>query len=173
MTTALTQPPSAEAPHHVRRAAERIAAHPVRSAVLMMFGVGYALLVPAAMLGLPVEPFLLATVLLGQLLPAVIVAAATGGRAGVRELFSRVTRWRVSPGGYALALLALPLASIALAAAVSASTGGGDALGRLVRDPDPWIGYLSALTILPLVNLWGRRCGPGRSRTVSRTGGAR
>jgi membrane protease YdiL (CAAX protease family) len=128
----------------------RIAAHPVASAVLIMFGIGYPLMIPAALLGLPIEPFLLVTVLVGQLGGALVVTAATGGRAGVRELFGRVFRWRTGVGVWLLALLAIPVAALALASVVF----GPGALRALSHEPAIVLGYLNALTILPLVNLW-------------------
>jgi len=41
----------------------------------------------------------------GPSLAAVIVVALATGRAGLRELFSRITRWRVGLGWYAMGLL--------------------------------------------------------------------
>ena len=41
----------------------------------------------------------------GPMLAAVILTAQEGGRAGLRSLLSRVARWRVAPGWYAVALL--------------------------------------------------------------------
>jgi membrane protease YdiL (CAAX protease family) len=147
---AAAAPPSERTRPGRLRLRERMAAHPVRWAVLIMFGIGYPLMVPAALLGLPVEPFLLVTVIFGQLGGAVAVTAATGGRRAVRELFGRVFRWRAGVSAWVLALLTLPVASLAIA---SAAFGPG-AVHALTHDPAIGLAYLNALTILPLVNLW-------------------
>ena len=129
---------------------QAVAGHPVTAMLLMMFTVAFALLIPAALSGLPIEPFLLAVVLLAQLLPAVLVTGAVGGRPAVRELFGRVFRWRVRPRWYLLALLALPVASLAASAVVL----GPGVLRTLAADPGYITAYLGVLTIVPLVNLW-------------------
>lgn len=132
------------------RAAALVARHPVTTSLVAMFGVGWTLMIPAALTGLPIEPFLLATVLLGQLGGSVLVAAATGGRAAVRELFARVLRWRVHPGLWLLAVLGIPAAALAL---TTVAFGPG-ALRSVLTDPAIGLGWLASLAILPLVNLW-------------------
>jgi hypothetical protein len=117
--------------------------------LIALFGIGYAVLIPAALAGLPLEPFLLVVVLFGQLLPAVLVTAAEGGRPAVGELFSRVFRWRVALRWYLIALLLIPVTCLA----VTTFFGTG-AWKALFTDPSVILGYLNALTILPLVNLW-------------------
>jgi hypothetical protein len=72
--------------------------------------VAFALLTPPTLAGWAPEPFLLATVVFAQLVPAVLVTAAADGRAGVRDLVRRIFRWRVHPAWYAVAFLALPAA---------------------------------------------------------------
>jgi membrane protease YdiL (CAAX protease family) len=127
-----------------------VARHPVAFMLLAMFGVSFALLIPPALAGLALEPFLLGAVLFGQLLPAVLVTGAVGGRPAVRELFGRVFRWRVHPGWYLLALLGIPVAALLVSAAVF----GPGALRALVTDPSVVVAYLVSLSILPVVNLW-------------------
>jgi membrane protease YdiL (CAAX protease family) len=56
--------------------------------------------------------------ILGVALPAFLVVAATGGRAGVRELASRCLRWRVGLRWYLVALLSVPIAALACATVV-------------------------------------------------------
>lgn len=64
-----------------RRWRSAIARHPVAAMLILMFVIGWALLIPPALAGIPLEPFpLLAAVLFAQLLPAVLVTAAVGGR---------------------------------------------------------------------------------------------
>jgi uncharacterized protein len=53
--------------------------------------------------------------ILGAAVPAVIVTAVVGGRAGVRDLARRALRWRVPLRWYAVSLLALPAAVLLLA----------------------------------------------------------
>jgi membrane protease YdiL (CAAX protease family) len=127
-----------------------VARHPVSAMLIAMFTISYALLIPPALAGLPLEPFLLGVIFLGQLLPAVLVTAAIGGRPAVRELFRRVFRWRVRLVWWLVALLAIPVVSL-LASAVIFGPG---ALRALVTDPAVILAYLNQLTILPLVNLW-------------------
>src|SRR3954467_14541785 len=70
-----------------------VARHPVPAMLIMMFVIGWAVLMPPALAGIELVPFfLLIAVLFAQLLPAVLVTAAVGGRPAVRELFSRVFR---------------------------------------------------------------------------------
>jgi uncharacterized protein len=129
-----------------------IARHPVTTTLLLMFAVAWGLLIPAALAGITLEgPPLLAAVLLGQLLPAVLVTGAVGGRPAVRELFARIFRWRVHPGWYLLALLGLPVAALLGSAAVF----GPGALRALLSDPSVITAYLGLLVLLvPVVNLW-------------------
>jgi membrane protease YdiL (CAAX protease family) len=126
-----------------------IAAHPVGTQLLFLFGISWSILIPAALAGLPLEPFLLLVVPFGQLLPAVLVAWAQGGRPGVRALFGRIFRWRVGLRWYLLALLLIPLSSLA----VSTIYGPGN-WTALFTDPGVILAYLTALSILPIVNLW-------------------
>jgi membrane protease YdiL (CAAX protease family) len=115
-----------------------------------MFAASYGLLIPAVLSGVAPEPFLIAAVLLGQLLPAVLVTGAVGGRPAVRKLFGRVFRWRVHLGWYLLALLAVPAGTLLGCALIS----GPGVLRTLVSDPSVVLTYLASLTILPVVNLW-------------------
>ncbi|WP_458782085.1 CPBP family intramembrane glutamic endopeptidase [Arthrobacter sp. D3-16] len=72
---------------------------------------------------------ILSLLLLGNILPgilaellillgtAILVTGAADGRPAVRELFRRAFRWRVAPGWYLAALLALPALTVIIAAA--------------------------------------------------------
>ena len=120
-----------------------VARHPVPSMIVAMLVVAFALLTPPTLAGWAPEPFLLATVVFAQLVPALLVTAAADGRAGVRDLVRRIFRWRVHPGWYAVAFLVLP-AAVALVAV---------AFGAELSAPLLAV-YLAQLAVLPLVNLW-------------------
>lgn len=120
-----------------------VARHPVPSMIITMLAVAFALLTPPALAGWSPEPFLLATVVFAQLVPAVLVTAAADGRAGVHDLVRRVFRWRVHPGWYVVAFLALPAAVVGVAVAFG------------FEPSTPMLAaYLAQLAVLPLVNLW-------------------
>lgn len=71
----------------------------------------------------------------GPSLAAIVLSAVLDGRAGVKELFGQVRRWRIAPNGYAVALLLVPALSVAglfLQSAVLGKTAAaGDVLSRL------------------------------------------
>jgi len=93
-----------------------VARHPATAFLVMAFGFGWTSLIPILLsengLGvLPIELPLtvvqsLVTVL-GLALPAFLVMAATGGTQGVRDLLSRLLRWRVGVRWYLIALFGL------------------------------------------------------------------
>ena len=120
-----------------------VARHPVPSMIVIMLAVAFALLTPPTLAGWAPEPFLLATVVFAQLVPALLVTAAADGRAGVRDLVRRIFRWRVHPAWYAVAFLALPAAVLGVAVAFGAEP-----------TPPMLAAYLAQLAVLPLVNLW-------------------
>lgn len=80
---------------------------------------------------------------LGPALAAVIVTAATAGRAGLIELWRRVTKWRV-PGMYAAFAILFPLALLAIALPVV----------RLVKGEWPDLRLLGQANYLPYLG-WG------------------
>jgi CAAX protease family protein len=127
----------------------RVAAHPVATQLIFGFGVGWPVLIPVALAGLPIEPFLLIVVVFGQLLPPVLIAAAQGGRPAVRALFGRVFRWRVAIRWYLLAFLLIPVSCLV----VSTAYGFGN-WTALFTNRSVILAYLMSLSILPIVNLW-------------------
>jgi membrane protease YdiL (CAAX protease family) len=127
-----------------------VAGHPITSYLVASFVIGWAVLFPALAAGLPAVAALPVLALLAQLLPAVLVTAATDGRSGVRALFARVFRWRVHPGWYAVAIFALPAATLLFATVVA----GTAPLRAVVERPTLIVGYLASLLMLPLINLW-------------------
>ena len=124
--------------------------HPIATFLALAFGVSWPVLFGLVLLRQPVEPGLIVVVLLGLAGPAVLVSAAEGGRPAVRALLSRTFRWRVHPGWYALATFGLPV-FLLLAATVAR---GAAPLQQLLADPRIVTGYLTALLIVPLINLW-------------------
>lgn len=150
------------------RARTVVAAHPVASAIGIMMAIGWSLMIPAALAGLPLEPFVLVTALVGQLGGAVLVTAAADGRAGVKDLFARTFRWRVRPALWVVALFGIAVPSLALVSAVF----GWGALKALVTDPSVVTGWLLGLTILPIINLWEEMSWTGviQSRLMARHG---
>ena len=128
-----------------------IAAHPVAAMLLLLFGIGWAFLFPAALAGVPLSPVpLLSTALFAMLGSSVFVTWAADGWPGVRRMFGRVFRWRVHPAWYVFALFAVPVGTLLWTAAFF----GGGAVHALFTDRTVILSYLSSLTILPLVNLW-------------------
>lgn len=128
-----------------------IAAHPVVAMLLLLFGIGWAILFPAVLAGVPLIPLpLLSAALFAQLGSSVFVTWAVDGWPGVRRMFGRVFRWRVHPAWYVVALFAVPVVTLLWTAAVF----GGGAVHALFTDRTVILSYLSSLTIIPIANLW-------------------
>jgi membrane protease YdiL (CAAX protease family) len=108
-------------PNSSSRLRRLVARHPATAFLVMAFGFGWTSLIPILLSEngfgvLPIELPLtvvqtLATVL-GLALPAFLVTAATGGKDGVRDLISRLLRWRVGVRWYLVALFGLPVAML-------------------------------------------------------------
>ena len=90
-----------------------VARHPVAAFLVMLYAIGWTIFLPVVLaerglLILPIDlsegfAFNMVTSLasiLGIALPAFLVTAATGGKAGVRNLLHRCLRWRVGIGWY-------------------------------------------------------------------------
>lgn len=128
-----------------------IAGHPVLAMLLLMFGIAWALLLPAVAAGIPLIPLpLLGAVFIAQLGSSIVVTWAADGRPAVRHLFGRLFRWRVNPAWYAFALLAIPVVSLLWTAVAF----GGGAVHALFTDRTVILDYLSAMIFLPIINLW-------------------
>jgi len=69
-------------------------------------------------------PVLIVAMLLGPSLAAILAAGLASGREGIRDLFSRLRRWRVSPRWYAIALLTAPLSTAVVLLALSLFSSG-------------------------------------------------
>jgi membrane protease YdiL (CAAX protease family) len=98
--------------------------HPVGAFLVWFFPVGWTIaLIPTVArrafgLELPLELFLVASTLLGLLLPAVVITWLVDGPTGVRTLLRPILQARASVGWYAVALLAVPLVAVVLAVIV-------------------------------------------------------
>ena len=110
----------------VRLAARR----PVASFLVMLYAITWAVFLPVVLqarglLALPIDlseglafnVVLAIASILGIALPALLVTAATSGKAGVRDLLSRCLRWRVGVRWYLIAILGF-LAAMLLVASV-------------------------------------------------------
>src|SRR5918997_1152738 len=93
-----------------------VARHPATAFLVMAFGFGWMSLVPILLsengfgvvpIELPLTLVQTLATLLGLALPAFLVTAATGGREGVRDLLSRLLRWRVGVRWYLVAIFGL------------------------------------------------------------------
>jgi len=108
-----------------------ICRHPATAFLVMAFAFGWTTLLPLLLsergfgvlpIDLPVTVFQFLASFVGLTLPAFVVAAATDGAAGVRDLLRRALRWRVGVHWYLIALLgtfvavllaAIPLVGVA------------------------------------------------------------
>ena len=119
------------------------ARHPVASFLVMLYAITWTVFLPVVLqarglLALPIDlseglafnAVLAIASILGIALPALLVTAATSGKAGVRDLLSRCLRWRVGVRWYLIALLGF-LAAMLLVASVFQ---GLTPLGSLVEE---------------------------------------
>jgi membrane protease YdiL (CAAX protease family) len=128
-----------------------VARRPVLTYLLLMFGLGWAFLMPPALLHFDaLALFVIPTALFAQLGAAVLVTALADGRDAVRALLRRTFRWRVHPAWYLVAAFGLPLLAVVGATAVL----GLDPLRAALADPAGAFAFVSGLAIVPLINLW-------------------
>jgi membrane protease YdiL (CAAX protease family) len=85
---------------------------------------------------------------LGPSVSGILMTALGGGRAGLRELGSRLLRWRVGARWYAVALLAAPLVMLAVLLALSLTSSAFLPGLFVVRDKAPRVlfGLFAAVT---------------------------
>jgi membrane protease YdiL (CAAX protease family) len=86
--------------------------------------VGIILVVgPGGIPGTPVQtakpPFVYSTLLVGPSIAGILMSVLVDGKAGLRALLSRLLRWRVGAGWYAIALLTAPVLTAAILFALS------------------------------------------------------
>jgi membrane protease YdiL (CAAX protease family) len=126
-----------------------VARHPVAAFLSICYAVTWATAVPWFRTITDVLPFDLPMwgslgTIFGVALAAVLVVAASDGRAGVRDLARRSLRWRVGVRWYLLAVLGLPVVVLAGAVALF----GSAALAALADD---W--HLLLTVVLPVLLL--------------------
>ena len=113
--------------------------------VLSEAGIG---LVPIALPG--IAPFLL-VLTFGMVGIAYAVTAIAEGREGVRNLRSRMLRFRVAPVWYGAAVVVLPLFAVIAAVVVA----GPSVLATIGSDPGVAIGWLADILMAAiLINFW-------------------
>src|SRR5215204_916287 len=106
--------------------------HPLLSFYALAFAITWGGLImvvggPSEILGSP-EKFetrfglVLLAWLAGPTVASILMTGLLHGRAGLRNLFARMTRWRVGARWYAVALLTAPLLSVAVLLALSLSS---------------------------------------------------
>ena len=96
-----------------------VARHPVLVFFLWFFTVGQILVFIPVVANAngqswPVQWFVIASTVIGLLLPALVITWLVDGRAGLGALWAGVCRLRVGLGWYALALLGIPLLAVAI-----------------------------------------------------------
>ena len=72
----------------------------------------------------PRFPFVYLAMLAGPVISGLLFTALAGGRAGFRDLASRLFRWRVAGRWYAIALLTAPLIVLATLSCLSFASSG-------------------------------------------------
>lgn len=141
-----------------------VARYPIAAFLVWFFTVGQALAFAPVYLdvGVADQWFVIASTLIGLLLPTIVITRMTDGPAGVRDLGRRIVKLDAPWTLYAVGLLAMPLLAIALAVvllgapavptstAVTAIAGGlvvttvvGFALTNLWEEV-AWMGFVQA-----------------------------
>ncbi len=157
MTVLAPPPPGGAAPRPAPGPVRRVVTRrPLTVFTTVVLGAGWPILsVPALTAhgllpggALPVEPFVLATLLLVMLPAALGVTALVDGRPGVRTLLARTVRWRFGAGWWAAVVLGLPVTAVLVGLASGRSLHLGTAGPVLLE------ALVSVGSALLLVNLW-------------------
>ena len=136
MITTPTTPSTDRHPQGVRALAIR---RPVLTFCVMAVGTSLVMVGALLVAGVSVIPGKAAQVLLVPAL-AVLITAWMSGRAGVRQLFAGLLRWRIGVARWLLVLLALPVITLGVAAAT----------GTLEAPPKGWLDLI-VMYLLTLV----------------------
>jgi membrane protease YdiL (CAAX protease family) len=94
-----------------------IRSHSLLVYFILAFAISWgAILASVGFDGFPVTedqlPVLIVAMLLGPSGAALLAAWLSSGKAGIRDLFTRLLRWRVGAGWYAIAILTAPLSTL-------------------------------------------------------------
>jgi membrane protease YdiL (CAAX protease family) len=108
----------------VARILDFIKRHPVLTYFALTFAISWgAILIVVGPGGIPITTdqvvVLGMATLLGPSVAGILLTGLASGRAGFRELLSRLLRWRVGARWYAVALLTAPLSTVAVLLALS------------------------------------------------------
>lgn len=127
------------------RRAGLVARHPLIAFFILANAISWAIWLPMllaaqGLLDRPVSQYLHPLGGIGPMLAALIVTALTTGRAGLRDLVTRLTRWRVGIGWWFAAVLG-PVGLFGLAAIIS----------RLAGEPWPDLGQFGTNPEFPLL----------------------
>lgn len=147
-TESITSTPGGPLVRFVRR-------HPLAAFLLWFFTIGQALaftpvVANASGADLPVQPFVVASTLVGLLLPSLVITRIVDGPAGLRALWGRAVQTRVAVGWYLLAVLGVPVVALGIAfALMGAPTGETGELLPLLAS-----GVLLPLALTFLPNNW-------------------
>ena len=123
--------------------------HALLTFFVLAFGLSWAVEIPLALqahglIAAPIPPYLHYLAGYGPMLAAIIATAAAGGKEALRALFGRMTKWRVRPIWWLVALA--PLAMYAVVGGVlgfiQGQWSGFEALGLIEFLPDLGIGAL-------------------------------
>ncbi len=119
--------------------------HPLGAFFAWFFTVGQAVAFIPVVADTPLPPhaYVVASTLIGLLLPTFVITRVVDGPAGVRALWRRAVHVRVAASWYALALLGIPLLAVAIAAAVLTTPAA--------LSPSALATMLAANLLLPLV----------------------
>lgn len=106
-----------------------IKTYPLPIYFILAFAISWgAILMSVGPDGFPVSedqlPVLIVAMLLGPSLAAILAAGLTSGWVGIRDLFSKLLRWRVNARWYAVALLTAPLSTAVVLLTLSLFSAG-------------------------------------------------
>ena len=144
--------PGPDAPH--RSWSSVLSRHPLSAMLLWFFTVGQAVaflpvVVHPGGQQLPTQPFVIASTLVGLLLPCLVITRVTQGPEGLRKLWLRVTAAPPRLWWFLFALGLVPLVALMVAAAFFGAPAPSHGLGALV-----WVFLLPTTFGLLTYNLW-------------------
>jgi membrane protease YdiL (CAAX protease family) len=94
-----------------------MARRPLTTFLLLVYGIGWPVLMVPVVTDLPTEPFLVVLLFLALLAPALVVTRWADGPGAIRQLLARTLIWRFGLGRWVVILLAMPVLTLVLAAA--------------------------------------------------------